>query len=315
MERVRLGPEQIVVPGEYEPGNYDILKGYFEAFRNGNGKDLYPVFVARNDPEAITRGFERKVKTFLDSTTIHEPFPDLKKYDLILDLPEDIERPCSDFDGFRKKSVKEAILANFDFRRDWPDFVQRYNSGEFHPLWVHPHSHNELDQIGGGQRSEAHRVNFLKSLFFMNALTNQQYSSAFERFEQTRERAYNSKLQDLESHYKGIRDLSRSLLDNGAEYLLIDGNHRAIASTITNSEVDSFLIKTDSDLEESASAINEGKVKTFNPGWGSLDNMLWSFYDFCKDEIDKTITLKDRVDLLVSNRDLPQNMVDSYLTK
>src|SRR3989338_1375909 len=45
MERRILQPEQIIVPGEYELGNEQILKIYHGIFEKGHGEDLPPVIV------------------------------------------------------------------------------------------------------------------------------------------------------------------------------------------------------------------------------------------------------------------------------
>ena len=46
MENRILQPEQIIVPGEYEVGDEQILNIYFRVFDRGNSKDLPPVIVA-----------------------------------------------------------------------------------------------------------------------------------------------------------------------------------------------------------------------------------------------------------------------------
>lgn len=111
-------------------------------------------------------------------------------------------------------------------------------------------------------------------------------------------------------------------------YLLIDGNHKTAAATLTHNPIHALEIQTDSDFEEIESMIERGELFDFKRPERSLDRLRDSYIAHCLGLQDDRIpprglvrgisnlkytkTIKERIDELTSNGDLPQYMKERY---
>ena len=58
--------------------------------------------------------------------------------------------------------------------------------------------------------------------------------------------------------------------------------------------------------------VEDGELFDFKRDETSLTKLVNSFYDFCSNRLEEFITIKERVDMLASNGDLPEYMKDGY---
>ena len=107
---------------------------------------------------------------------------------------------------------------------------------------------------------------------------------------------------------------------NEGLYYLLDGNHKGVAATLCHAPIQALEIKKDNDLDELESLVETGEL--FNlPGWPSdyysdhtkISSIIIRFEEGHISE--DIMTLRDRVDKLTSNGDLPKYMKERYLQK
>ena len=114
-------------------------------------------------------------------------------------------------------------------------------------------------------------------------------------------------------------------------YMLVDGNHRSAAATLTSQPISTMELQTDKDFERINKMIKAGDLFDFKRGENSPYNLKRSFLAYClylnpvRDDgnfiiplsntsvLRYTKTIKQRIDELTSNGDLPQYMKDRYL--
>lgn len=61
--------------------------------------------------------------------------------------------------------------------------------------------------------------------------------------------------------------------------------------------------------------VKKGELFDFKREETRLVNLVASYYDFCKNRVDDFNTVRERIDKLTSNGDLPQYMKDRYLAR
>ena len=114
-------------------------------------------------------------------------------------------------------------------------------------------------------------------------------------------------------------------------YILIDGNHKTAAATLTKKPIFALELQRDKDFEEIERMIERGEIFDFKRPERSLDELREGFVAHCLslDDIATryglmgsllpgvryTKTIKERVNELASNGDLPQYMKDRYFEK
>lgn len=114
-------------------------------------------------------------------------------------------------------------------------------------------------------------------------------------------------------------------------YMLIDGNHRTAAATLTHKPISALEVQTDEDLEEVRRMVKRGEIFDFKRDETSIYHLRRGFIAYCLElnirEYDGNITfpadgrswlrytksIKERIDELTSNGDLPQYMKERYL--
>jgi len=305
MKRIVLESEQIITPGESEVGNEEILRIYFEIFNRDDGNYLPPIFVTRNDPRIISDTLEKKVNSKIQ--TMENPIKDHIKIEEYIEISKDPnERHWTGI------SFGDLLMRRFDFDGEWAEFRKRYDYGEFSPLYINS---SILKIVGETDIVETCRKDNDRLTYKDEVLTKQQYEKAVKEFESSRDTQLKLMLEKEIRPCADIIELSQKLLDQGAEYLLIDGKHRATAATLTHKEIRGFLIKTNKDIEEAISMVKNGEVRDFHHRWEDMRNLKMEFYKFCSSRPEATKTLKDRVDEFVSNREIPEYMIDRYTRK
>ena len=107
-----------------------------------------------------------------------------------------------------------------------------------------------------------------------------------------------------------------------SKYYLIDGNHKSAAAALTRSPVYCLELETDEDLEDIREMVERGELFSFPRTEKSLEKLVFAFEDWIHGynigyESSKirrnTQTVKERVDELVSNKDIPNYMIERYL--
>lgn len=212
MQRKLLGPEQIIVPGEYQVASEGILKIYFRVFDNGHKKDLPPILV---------------VSSYVD--------PD---------------------------NLDEAIN---------------------HREWI-----EQLDDIR-------------KTREFSDYVITEE-----ERLERE---CYESNMNNI---YRPALEKIKKLRESGATHLLLDGNHRSIAATLTHNRVHALELQRDEDLMEARQMVERGELFGFPHEGKTLSEITSEFCYFIGGDRN-TFTVKERVEKLAIDRRLPSYMIDRYL--
>ena len=98
---------------------------------------------------------------------------------------------------------------------------------------------------------------------------------------------------------------------SGADYFLIDGNHKTVAAALCHVAPNVLELETNQDLEEARKMVVRGKLFDFPHKKDDLIKIADSFVEFVFRK-DYVRTLPQRVDELTSNGDLPQYMKERY---
>ena len=117
----------------------------------------------------------------------------------------------------------------------------------------------------------------------------------------------------------------KEVFKSGAEYFLLDGNHKSIAATLTHKPIRALEILTDQDLKKGAKMVESGKLFNWTiPGETITETMKqlkarlynYTFHFFREERIDDCpLTIRERVDKLIFKEDLPQYMIKRYLRR
>ena len=103
----------------------------------------------------------------------------------------------------------------------------------------------------------------------------------------------------------------RKLMDLEAEYLLLDGNHKTTATTLCHVAPSVLELETNQDLGEARKMVERGELFNFPHEEERLSDIADSFIGFLFEK--KYVrTLRQRVDELTSNGDLPKYMKERY---
>ncbi len=106
----------------------------------------------------------------------------------------------------------------------------------------------------------------------------------------------------------------QKLMDSEAEYLLLDGNHKSVAATLRHSPIYSLDLEDRADVGKARKMVRNGELFDFPHEGDSLVEIANSFITYIfQDEV--IMTVRERVDKLTSNGDLPKYMKDRYLRR
>lgn len=120
-----------------------------------------------------------------------------------------------------------------------------------------------------------------------------------------------------------------SLLEQ-SPYFLADGNHKTAAATLARRHIPALELETDQDLERIREMVEQGELFDFPREEETLEELTRSFLSQCLDfelrpdgvysiplattsSLTYTQSVRERVDALVRNEDLPQYMREHYL--
>ena len=277
MKELNLQPEQLLVPGEYELGDENILNIYFRIFNQGGEDFLPPVVIAKNrisnnviDP---IREYEKNVKLIEEEKSEIKKLTDLLQEATIIYFS----------DTYAKTKTK-------------PLFYEIHPDSEAHKLALEMH-------LSGWTRGGDDSMFYIKKEFLDNKIAS---------FDGQIQRSFDIASKNL-SKYNPILDKAIELRRNSAKYILIDGNHRSVAATLTHKPIKGLLLRGDGDLKTARKMIKKGSLFEFHRPEESLDELVAGFWDHCKDKVDEFGTVRQRVDKLTSNGDLPDYMKERYL--
>ena len=121
-----------------------------------------------------------------------------------------------------------------------------------------------------------------------------------------------SYLDETFSRGQGQDEFYQRLMDSEAEYLLLDGNHKSVAATLCHNPIYSLGLERREDIAKARGMMRNGELFDFPHNKDSLEELANSFIEHIFQ--DKVImTVRERVDKLTSNGDLPQYMKERYL--
>jgi len=106
----------------------------------------------------------------------------------------------------------------------------------------------------------------------------------------------------------------------------LDGNHKSVAATLTRRPLSALEMQVDEDIERGRQMVEAGELfnwtipgQTLNESMGRLRDHLSEYLGFAlwphlrKGAIDRfSLTVKERVDLLAANGELPRYMIERY---
>jgi hypothetical protein len=111
-------------------------------------------------------------------------------------------------------------------------------------------------------------------------------------------------------------------------FILLDGNHKGVAATLTHNSIRALEVQNDEDLYKLENMIESGEIFDFKRPEKNLDDLKFSFTDYClgmpapghvafcsdtSSTLRYTKTLLERVDALASNGELPAYMKQRFL--
>ena len=126
-------------------------------------------------------------------------------------------------------------------------------------------------------------------------------------------RAHTKKCYDNNiAEYSGIIEKIAQFNEAGARYILLDGNHKSAAATLTHQPISALEIQADTDLEEIRRMVEGGELFDFKINNPSLVELVGEFYNFCNNRLEDVNTVRERINRLTVNGDLPQYMKERY---
>lgn len=119
-----------------------------------------------------------------------------------------------------------------------------------------------------------------------------------------------------EAVIRNYKEKLERLISQGAEYFLLDGNHRTVAAALTHNPIFVLELQTDKDLKEINKMVESGRLYDWvHEDEDSLLKIVNAFENSASDSLKHMVTVEERVKQLVSNYDLPKYMQDIYLKK
>jgi len=334
MEKINLKPEQILVPGQIDLGSNAILQIYYNLFKKGAGEYVAPVLVVKNDPSLIRTTVEKKIqnKLMYKTNSVKELKSWLRdhsyRFDEVVELTNNpnydddfkhYQDYCED-DDYNKiycrtiaREVMSSVNENvrpFSLVEDsvWEEFRGDYNSGKYLPIYVskdlNVFNTDRLDIIQLYKDNSKIRFSDIFSKRDYDRRLAKEEAELKEEFEKEfKEIFFYGGLCSLEKHYE-------DLLSKGAEYLLLDGNHRSTAQILFENKVDALLISNNEDVREAFDMVKKNEINDFGRDWESKLEAQMYFYDFSRCNSELIMTLEDRIKLLKERKEIPGHMYD-----
>ncbi len=124
-------------------------------------------------------------------------------------------------------------------------------------------------------------------------------------------------LQSADELIEAYKNLSQKI--ESSPYYLLDGNHKSAAATLTRQGIPALELQSDKDIAEVKNMIEKGEIFNFNRDETTLTDLVHSFEAYIlgiKGEQPKNInylrTVRERINELVFNGDLPKYMINRY---
>lgn len=123
---------------------------------------------------------------------------------------------------------------------------------------------------------------------------------------------------------KGYLEIAKKFEEKiKGKYFLIDGNHRTTAATLAHFPIASLELNKTLDFIDITKMIKTGELFDFKRKETSLDTLYFSFVEYiigggpCRggdSHMEHLKTVRERVDELVADKQIPQYMIDRYLS-
>lgn len=97
-----------------------------------------------------------------------------------------------------------------------------------------------------------------------------------------------------------------------ASYILLDGNHKCVAATLTHQPISALNVENGEDLGTIKEMVERGELFNFYRTEDSLSDVVVKFFQDCVGEDYDFVTARQRVDKLVSDKFLPKYMIERY---
>lgn len=114
--------------------------------------------------------------------------------------------------------------------------------------------------------------------------------------------------QRLSAH---LRAFEKFIYEHHVEYFQLDGKHRASAAYLTRRKIIGIVIENESDVIKTKVLKDSGKFGIENTFEGTIEELK---KHFLKHPI-KFWTVQEKTEAMISNRDIPQYMVDYLRSK
>lgn len=103
-------------------------------------------------------------------------------------------------------------------------------------------------------------------------------------------------------------------------FCLIDGNHRAMAATLTNNPIKAYDLQSDEDFDEFVEMIEQEQIRKIGLSANNLEELATFFQKYVLGEITGLwvekerylLTVRERAGRLIEQGDIPQEMADRY---
>ena len=127
--------------------------------------------------------------------------------------------------------------------------------------------------------------------------------------------------------YENYNRILHNAFNSGAEYFLLDGNHKSVAATLTHEPLSALELQVDEDIQRGKQMIESGELFNWTIPGETLDESMAKLRNHLEGYLRENVegihligtvidtfplTVKERVDLLTANGDLPQYMKERY---
>lgn len=122
----------------------------------------------------------------------------------------------------------------------------------------------------------------------------------------------------ITDYFQCIEKFEDKLRSSG--YLLLDGNHRTAAATLNHEPISALELQTDEDFTEVRKMVERGELFDFKRPEETIKPLYISFINYIigsandrNNHMENLRTVRERIDELTSNGNLPKYIKDRYL--
>lgn len=131
---------------------------------------------------------------------------------------------------------------------------------------------------------------------------------------------------NYKTFYENYNRILKSAFYSGAKYFLLDGNHKSVAAALTHMPISALELREDEDIKKGKQMVERGELfdwtipgETLEESMGKLKDCLARYLSNVDGiNLNGTVidtyplTVRERVNELTSNGDLPQYMKERY---